>query len=50
MQTFGRSIANIQEFINIDLGLGPAQARFQDVEINEFEPEEQHEVDQLVQF
>lgn len=38
LQTFDVPVDNVQELINIDLGLGPAQARFQDIEINDPEP------------
>ena len=47
LQTYDRPVANIEEFLNMDLGLGPPQARFQDVEINEPEPVQDGQVLQL---
>ena len=38
LQTLDRPVDNIQEFLNMDLGIGPPQARFQDVEIDNPEP------------
>lgn len=44
LQTFNRPVENIQDFLNMDLGLGPAQARFQDIEINDPEPAQDGQV------
>ncbi|KAL8154991.1 hypothetical protein AgCh_000381 [Apium graveolens] len=38
LQTFDRPVADIHNFLNMDLGIGPEQARFQDFEVNDPEP------------
>ena len=47
LQTFARPVDNIQQLIKIDMGFGPPQARFQDVEIND-EGEELEEGGQIL--